>query len=1112
VGEEGALVGGGQGGKKGVDRGGVVGVGPFREDVAEEVLAGAAADGVEEVFGLLAEPVEHRVGLQGELAEQEDGPVDGGRLGGGGAFAVMIVMMARAAFGVVDRAAEFGGSDAEADCDVVDDGVLGDLVGDDGHEFGEVATGLGELRGLGEVAGVLFAVDSVVEELGGLVEEPAEGVGSGRFDEGVGVLAGREGGDADVEAGGGEFAEGGHGGLFSCGVGVEADDGGVGVAFQEAGVGGGEGRAEGGDSVPEGGLMAGDDVDLAFAEEGELFLRHGATGLVETEEDGGLPEEDRFGGVDVFPGAGIVAQLAAAEGDDVAVVVVDGKHEAVAEAQVEAGFRVAFLAEAGEAGVLQFAAGETLGASPIEEDRGFVGHPADQPALGHIEVISAAFEVFAGVPGAGVFAQEAVHEACGAIMQFEEAGSAAAGAVRFGVEGFFLDGDVGAAGEFAYRIGEGEVLVSHHEADGAAALAAAEALVALSCRIDGEGGGLFVVERAERLEDGPGAFQREVPGDDLDDIAARQDLLDRFLRNAGHRPGNIPRLRRLANLSVAGGKKGMAVPDAGRVGNWRRFSWAGAENRPYIPGMKHMAGFIAIWLVVLSAAGAGTVAGGVPERRPPGSLEEKPLVIRMARKGDDVNRMAAEDGAGGAGGNGDAGEGEFPGKTREEPFTGKVVVLEVGERDLVNKQSFKFWRRMLRRAEDEEAAAVVFEIDTPGGLAFDTKEIMTEITRLSIPSFAFVEEDALSAGALVSVATDAIYMRPGSVIGSAGLVSSAGEMDPMMRRKLEALFDAHVRGVVKKKGYNIEVVRAMMVPVERDRYFGEVLVKENDLLALNAEEAVAIVDGERLLAKGLVGSIEELLAREGLEEFAVVRAEPTPFEHFAWWVAYLSPLLILVGIGAAYAEMKAPGFGVGGVISLAAFGIFFFGNYVAGNLAGYEMVAVFVLGVALILVEIFLIPGTGVTGFIGAGLIVASLLFGMVDRIEWADWMGGELEGGLLELLAGPALNLALGLIGALILMLLMMRYLPKVSLFNPLMLQKELAGGASVRGAEEVVPERTGWTGEAVTDLRPAGKATFRDETLDVVTDGEFVAQGAKVRVVREDGMKVVVQEIQGS
>ena len=406
----------------------------------------------------------------------------------------------------------------------------------------------------------------------------------------------------------------------------------------------------------------------------------------------------------------------------------------------------------------------------------------------------------------------------------------------------------------------------------------------------------------------------------------------------------------------------------------------------------------------------------------------------------------------------------------------------------------------------------MFDLDTPGGYAYETKEIMSEITRLKIPSYAFVNENAISAGALMSVATDGIYMSPEGTIGAAGLVSGGGgEIEEMMRKKLHSVFEAQIRSVAERKGYDPELIRAMMIPEERDRVFGPVVVKAGELLTLTATEATSLRDGAPLLAKGVVGSIEEIVKLEGMEGVTIVRAEPTPFEGFAWWVSRWSFVLILVGMAAAYAELKAPGFGVGGIISLLAFGMFFFGNYMAGNLANYELVALFILGLVLLAVEILIIPGTGVTGILGVLCMLAALLLGPVDKIDWNDWRGGEFAGSLVDLLRGPALTLGLGLMGGCLLILALMRLLPDTPVLRTFIQKQELAGGASLGDEAAVVgsEQRVGWTGESMTDLRPAGKATFSGQELDVVADGAFIRKGARVRVLKQDGMKVVVAEI---
>ena len=294
------------------------------------------------------------------------------------------------------------------------------------------------------------------------------------------------------------------------------------------------------------------------------------------------------------------------------------------------------------------------------------------------------------------------------------------------------------------------------------------------------------------------------------------------------------------------------------------------------------------------------------------------------------------------------------GKSNEESYAGKIVRIEIGENSLTNGQSFKFWERILERASDEEAKGIIFDLDTPGGLAFPTEELMTKIANVGIPTVAFVNPNAISAGSFIAVSTDRIYMTPGSKIGSSGIIDGSGrEIDPVRRAKLESYFGAQIRYIAKQKGYNPEVIEAMMFLSDEKRVIGDVEVKPGSLLNLNSSEATMMMNDGPLLAQAEVTSLEEVLKAEGWNGDELVTATPTGFERLAWWIAGFSGVLILVGLGGGYLELKTPGFGIGGIICLSAFALFFFGNYMAGNMAGYELAALFVIGIALIGVEIF---------------------------------------------------------------------------------------------------------------------------------------------------------------
>ncbi len=450
------------------------------------------------------------------------------------------------------------------------------------------------------------------------------------------------------------------------------------------------------------------------------------------------------------------------------------------------------------------------------------------------------------------------------------------------------------------------------------------------------------------------------------------------------------------------------------------------------------------------------------------------------------------------------------GKSTEASYQDKVVVIQVGEKDLINQQAFKFFRRTLERVEEEKARAVIFELDTPGGIAFATTDLMMKnISQLSVPTYAFVNIEATSAGAFVAVATDTIYMAPLSTIGSAAVINGTGQkMEETMRAKAEGHLTSVVRNIMDDKGHNYEVMEAMMI-LSKEIEFGDIIsVGESELLNLTAVEATTEFEGRPLLAKGIASSIEELLEKEGIEAEVVV-AKMTGFEKFAYWIGAAGGLLILIGLGAGYLEMKTPGFGLGALVAIIAFSLFFFGNYVAGNLAGYETAAIFLVGVVFILLDIFLFPGTFVMGIVGIFMILGSLLFSMVDRFAWDDWQADAFGVGLWNIFAGPATALSLGLIGSIALFAIAMRYLPRLPFFDRYFLPT-LADGDTTALEEEANPSsRVGWTGEAKTDLRPAGKALFQGQEIDVTCESSFVPVGTALQIVSEEGMKVVVKVV---
>jgi len=235
----------------------------------------------------------------------------------------------------------------------------------------------------------------------------------------------------------------------------------------------------------------------------------------------------------------------------------------------------------------------------------------------------------------------------------------------------------------------------------------------------------------------------------------------------------------------------------------------------------------------------------------------------------------------------------------------------------------------------------------------------------------------------------------------------------------------------------------------------------------------------------------------------VREVQPTGFEVLAFWVTTLSPLFLLGGILGAYLEMKIPGFGVAGIVSILCFAIFFMGHYVAG-LAGWEAPVLFLVGLALVLGEVLVHPGTILPGLFGAMLMAVSLVWAMVDR-----YPDGPLvpDAGLLVV---PLIRLAVAVGLAGIAIAFLAKYLPKTSFFHGLVLASRNPAGAALSPTKsEFTRVPVGAEGVARSILRPSGRAEFGGEFHDVITMGQFVDPGTRVRVVAVEGARIVVEPI---
>lgn len=455
-------------------------------------------------------------------------------------------------------------------------------------------------------------------------------------------------------------------------------------------------------------------------------------------------------------------------------------------------------------------------------------------------------------------------------------------------------------------------------------------------------------------------------------------------------------------------------------------------------------------------------------------------------------------------------------KRTGESYGGKIVIIEIGMDALSSgKARFDFMDRTLKKAQLDGAGAVIFDIDTPGGFAWYTQGLLlNSLQDITIPTYAFVNTRAESAGAIVALGADHIYMRPAASIGSALVVTGVGgDLSSAMESKQTQMIISVVRNIAELKGHNPDIAEAFVTRDKEVKIGGTVIHEKGEVLNLNTIQATEVIDGRPVLAKGIAGSLEDIVKQEELSG-EIIEAQSLGLESFAHWIQKLAPLLIIVGIAGVYLEIQSPGLGLPGLIGLTAFILYFFGNNLAGNLAGYELVVLFVLGLLLILVEVFLFPGTLIPSLLGALLVITSLALSMVDRVDLAwKWDGMPGSGTWMELLRSGFISMSLGLLGGVVLVLALMRFFPKTPFGNLLILNQAVPGGASLQtaggsGDEESGPvSYVGWVGEAVTDLRPSGKGRFRGKQLDIISDGEFISRGEFIEVAKHEGSRIVVK-----
>jgi membrane-bound serine protease (ClpP class) len=404
--------------------------------------------------------------------------------------------------------------------------------------------------------------------------------------------------------------------------------------------------------------------------------------------------------------------------------------------------------------------------------------------------------------------------------------------------------------------------------------------------------------------------------------------------------------------------------------------------------------------------------------------------------------------------------------------TAKVVVIPV--RAQIAKPELYILRRGLKEAIEQKVDTIVLDMETPGGALDVTFEILKALEKFPGKTVTYVNDEAISAGALIAAGTDEIYFSPSAIVGAAApVLATGGEIDETMRAKIVSYLKARVRSMSDGKGYRGEVISAMIDMDSEFKIGDEVIKKEGELLSLTAQEAVKLYGDppQPLLGVGIEENLDSLLNRlHGEGNHSAIRLEVTWSEKLAQYMTALTPLLLAGGLLCLYIEFKTPGFGVFGVLGGILMGIVFFGHYAAG-LSGYEPLLFFLLGVTLVAVELIFFPGLLVPALTGAALMIGSLVWAMLDL-----WPGEpvSLSG---DVLMRPLANVMAGVVLAFILFLALIRFVPKGGPWGHMILNTAVTGEpGAIRPLHSFgleMPEEpclVGQQGIAATALFPSG------------------------------------------
>ena len=410
--------------------------------------------------------------------------------------------------------------------------------------------------------------------------------------------------------------------------------------------------------------------------------------------------------------------------------------------------------------------------------------------------------------------------------------------------------------------------------------------------------------------------------------------------------------------------------------------------------------------------------------------------------------------------------------------------------DNIDPRTNRYTKLLLEEASKSEYDIVVIEMDTYGGAVNDADDIRTRILDFNKPIYVWINKDAASAGALISIACDSIYMSSGASIGAATVVTGDGAQAP---DKYQSYMRSIMRSTAEAKGRDPKIAEAM---VDEDISVDSVSM-EGKVITFSTKEAIkyGFCDAE-------LNSVDEILVRQGIENYNITEFELGSAEGIISFFLnpIVSSILILLILGGLYFELQTPGIGFPIMASVTALILYLVPYYLNGVAENWEIVLFFV-GIILIAIEVFIIPGFGVFGVFGLFTSIGSLILIMLnnDFFDFTFVLSKDLVSSSLSVLISVFSFLLLVLFGGV--KITDTKAFKKIALEET---QESSKGFISKKYSDELI----GVKGKSFSVLRPSGKVIINEKIYDAFTNGEFIEKNKNVEVISNEGSSLKVKK----